>query len=163
MREVEKRAIFPYRFRQLALIGWVVLALGLGTKTILDLKQTAVLSVSAPNPLRTQMTIVDDQFTVSNGKYWHQRFDILRNWKNVRILGKFNSASTTSKGVEMFLVTQEGFEGFTQNLPHSTLGASGQTTSGTINQQLDAGAYFLVIDNTADSDSDKAVNASVKG
>ena len=163
MRPVEQRAIFPYKFRKLALIAWVVTVVGVGGKTIIDINRAMSLSVSAPKAQpRQQMTIFEDQFTVGKGKYWQQRFDILKGWRNVRILGKFTAAGTTADGVDMFLANEEGFERFTSDNVHRTLGCSGRAISGTINQLLDPGSYYVVVDNTASSASDKAVNASVK-
>ncbi|MCI0418081.1 MAG: zinc ribbon domain-containing protein [Acidobacteria bacterium] len=161
MREVQQRAIFPYKFRKLALIAWVVTALGVGGKTIVDVNRAMDRSVPKVRH-RNEMPIVEDQFTVAKGNYWHQRFDILKGWKDVRILGKFTAAGATPDGVDMFLANEEGFERFISNRAHPTLCGSGRTTSGTINQLLDPGSYYVVVDNTFSSASDKAVNASLK-
>src|SRR5215510_11415494 len=129
-RNIERRTIFPYRFRKLALIALVVAALGVGAKTVFDINRAMNLSVSVKNPNpRQQISIVDDQFRVAKGAHWQQRFDVLQGWKNVRIVGKFTAASTTTEGVSFFVTSESNLAEFLSKGECPTLYSSGHTTS----------------------------------
>lgn len=109
---------------------------------------------AAPTPQPTpywkaaSVKIRREAIALAPGQYWSQRIEVRDEWRNARLVGRFEAQGGSGNDVSAFVTDDDGLINFKNKHRYDVWYQSGRVTVDTINTPLPVGRSYFVVSNT---------------